>query len=44
MTGAGWAAASDFALAIYPLIVFRHLKISLKVRLAMIVLFGGGIL
>lgn len=44
MAGAGWAAASDFALAIYPLIVFRNLKISLQVRLAMIVLFGGGVL
>lgn len=44
MTGAGWAAASDFALAIYPLIIFRNLKVSVHVRIAMTVLFGGGIL
>lgn len=42
--GVGWAAASDIALALYPLIVYRNLNVSLKVRVAMYILFGGGIL
>jgi hypothetical protein len=44
MTELGWAAASDFALALYPLIVYRKLQIPLRVRVAMFVLFGGGAL
>lgn len=40
----GWAALSDILLAIYPIFVFRKLKVSRKVKAAMFVLLGGGVL
>lgn len=39
----GWAAASDVLLAIYPIIVYRKLQISLKDKVALFILFSGGV-
>lgn len=44
MTNVGWAALSDILLAVYPIFVFRKLKVSRKVKAAMFVLLGGGVL
>lgn len=38
----GWAAASDLALAIYPVIVFWNLKISIKIKIGLCLLMAGG--
>ena len=40
----GWSATSDVALAIYPLIVFRNLKVSRRVKLSLFALMSGGVL
>ena len=38
-----WAAASDLALALYPVLVFWKLKISTKIKIGLCLLMGGGI-
>lgn len=40
----GWSATSDVALALYPIVVFRNLKVSRKIKVSMFLLLGGGIL
>ncbi|KAL8705631.1 MAG: hypothetical protein Q9201_001268 [Fulgogasparrea decipioides] len=38
-----WAAASDLALAVYPVIVFWNLKISTRVKIGLCLLMAGGL-
>lgn len=40
---AGWAALSDIILAIYPVIVFWNLKISLRIKAGLCLLMAGGL-
>lgn len=44
MASIGWAALSDILLAVYPIFVFRKLRVSRKVKVAMLGLLGGGVL
>ena len=43
MNSAGWAAASDVVLALYPVIVFWNLKISLRMKIGLCLLMAGGL-
>ncbi|KAL8727833.1 MAG: hypothetical protein Q9181_005565 [Wetmoreana brouardii] len=38
-----WAAASDLALAVYPILVFWNLKISKRVKIGLCLLMAGGL-
>ena len=40
----GWAAASDIALAVYPIFAFGNLRMSWKVKTGIFLLLGGGVL